>query len=175
MEVQVARRPVTGIELITCTGAPTPVTLGIHARPCAFDHLRTSVSTVCNLDNSSQGDLAFWNVRLIASCNRSPKGHTPTLWSSFVKQAAPYPSPMTPKPVALVQLAVQKKLMAPKPVALRPASLLPLVALSPLPVCAFFWGGQLAGDEDETQLYHRSPCECPAHFHQVRGSRLPQH
>ncbi len=43
---------------------------------------------------------------------------------------------MTPKPVALVQLVVQK-LMAPKPVALQPASLLPLVALSSLPVCVF--------------------------------------
>ena len=43
---------------------------------------------------------------------------------------------MTLKPVALVLLVVQK-LMAPKPVALQPASLLPLVALSSLPVCAF--------------------------------------
>ena len=43
---------------------------------------------------------------------------------------------MTLKPVALVLLVVQK-LMAPKPVALQPASLLPLVALSSLPVCVF--------------------------------------
>ena len=43
---------------------------------------------------------------------------------------------MTPEPVALVQLVVQK-LMAPKPVALQPASLLPLVALPSLPVLAF--------------------------------------
>ena len=45
---------------------------------------------------------------------------------------------MTPKPVALVQLVVQK-LMAPKPVALQPASLLPLVALPSLLVLAFWW------------------------------------
>ena len=56
---------------------------------------------------------------------------------------------MTPKPVALVQLVVQKKLMAPKPVALQPASLLPLVALPSLPVLAFFVGGRGADDEDE--------------------------
>ena len=43
---------------------------------------------------------------------------------------------MAPKPVALVQLVVQK-LMAPKPVALQPASLLPLVALPSLLVCVF--------------------------------------
>ena len=55
---------------------------------------------------------------------------------------------MAPKPVALVQLVVQK-LMAPKPVALQPASLLPLVALPSLPVCAFFGGGLGADDEDE--------------------------
>ena len=54
---------------------------------------------------------------------------------------------MAPKPVALVQLVVQK-LMAPKPVALQPASLLPLVALSSLPVCVF-GGGLGANDEDE--------------------------
>ena len=54
---------------------------------------------------------------------------------------------MTPKPVALVQLVVQK-LMAPKPVALQPASLLSLVALSSLPV-SVFGGGLGADDEDE--------------------------
>ena len=71
-----------------------------------------------------------------------PKGDTPPRCGrlSSSKQHIPYPAPMTPKPVALVQLVVQK-LMAPKPVALQPASLLPLapkpVALSSLPVCAF--------------------------------------
>ena len=54
---------------------------------------------------------------------------------------------MAPKPVALVQLVVQK-LMAPKPVALQPAPLLPLVALPSLPVCVC-GGGLGAYDEDE--------------------------
>ena len=48
----------------------------------------------------------------------------------------PCPQPMTPKPVALVQLVAQK-LMASKPVALRPAALPELVALPSLPVCVF--------------------------------------
>ena len=51
-------------------------------------------------------------------------------------QRMPYLYPMTPEPVALVQLVVQT-LMAPKPVAVQPGSLLPLVALPSLPVCVF--------------------------------------
>ena len=88
MEIQVARQPVTGIELITCTGAPKPVTLGIHARPCAFDHLQKSVPTVCNLDNSSPGDVACWMSASSPAATAARRGHTPTWWSSFVKPAA---------------------------------------------------------------------------------------
>ena len=47
------------------------------------------------------------------------------------KQHILYPYPMTPKPVALLQLVAQK-LITPKPVAL-----LPLVALPSRLVCAF--------------------------------------
>ena len=54
----------------------------------------------------------------------------------------PCPQPMTPKPVALVQLVAQK-LMAPKPAALRPVAPKPValpqsVALPALLVCVFF-------------------------------------
>ena len=72
--------------------------IGIHARLCAFDHCWTSVSSVRNLDNALQYDMAFWMPASLPAATAFRRGHSSTLWSSLVKQAAhALPSPDDPE------------------------------------------------------------------------------
>ena len=61
--------------------------MGIHARPCASAHPSRSVSDVCNLDILLQSALAFLMSASVPPSKACRRGHSSTLWSSFVKQA----------------------------------------------------------------------------------------